>query len=274
MVLIRREGVRMRGFWLGLIAASVLCGPNARAADLAAHTAVYKLSLDTTKGDVVAASGTMVYEMIDACDGWAVHQHLALSLTNHDGQDVKMVSDYNTYEAKDGLSLRFRMHQATEGEAATDIAGEAKLARAGGDGSVTYSEPDMSTKTLATGTLFPTTHTATILDAAQKGKKFLSLPMFDGTSADGGQTSSVVMTGWDKGPTPTQLAPLAALPSGRVRIAFFDKGGDDGADSQQPDYEVAMRYWANGVADQMAMDFSDFVVLAKIEKLTVPKPGC
>ncbi len=265
----------MRGLLLGLAGFALLVAPVSYAADLAAHTALYKLSLDSTKGDVVAASGTMTYEMIDACEGWAVHQHLALSLTNHDGQDVKMVSDYNTYESKDGLLLRFRMHQATEGEAADDVAGEAKLDRPGGPGQVVYALPaDAGTKALPAGTLFPTTHTETILDAAQKKKKFLALPLFDGTSADGGQTSSVVMTGWDKAAAPTKFAPLAALPSGRVRIAFFDKTNDDTPESQQPDYEVAMRYYANGVADQMSMDFGDFVVLAKIEKLTIGKPGC
>jgi hypothetical protein len=274
MLKIGREGFLMRGVWLGAALSALIVGSPVVAADLAAHTAIYKLSLESSKGDIAAASGTMTYEMIDACEGWAVHQRLAMSLTNHDGQDVKMMSDYNTFEAKDGLSMRFRMHQVTDGETPDDVAGDAKLERIGGNGSVAYTQPEAVTKALPAGTMFPTLHTATIIDAAQQKKKFLNLPVFDGTSADGGQTSSVVMTGWDKAPAQTKLAPLSALPSGRVRIAFFDKPNPNSNEAQQPDYEVAMRYWANGVADQMSMDFGDFVVSAVIEKLTLGKPGC
>jgi hypothetical protein len=63
---------------------------------------------------------------------------------------------------------------------------------------------------------------------------------------------------------------LAKLPSGRVRIAFFDK--EQG--KQQPDYEVSMRYFANGVADGLSMDFGDFVMSGKLDTLKIAKPGC
>src|SRR5262249_14137355 len=93
--------------------------PPAHAAGLstaaAAHRACYTMTLNSSRGgDVVAASGTMGYEVIDACDGWAVRQRLSMTLTNSDGQDIKMVSDYATWEAKDGLKFRFHMKQTTD----------------------------------------------------------------------------------------------------------------------------------------------------------------
>ena len=260
----------MRGAIAFLAGLLLLIAPVSRSADLAAHVAQYKLKLQSSKGDISAASGTMTFEIIDACDGWAVRQHMAMVLTNHDGQDIHSVSDYATYESKDGLSMRFRSHEATDGEPNDDVEGVATLTAAGGPGQVVYSKPEAVTKTLPAGTLFPTTHTARIIDEAQLGKKFLSLPVFDGTSAAGGQSSSVVMNNWTKSPVETKFAPLATLPSGNVHIAFFD--GD--SDGSQPDYEVTMRYFTNGVADEMAMNFGDFVMLGKIEKLTVAKPGC
>ena len=260
----------MRFVFAAVAGLAVLLTAPAHAADLASHVAQYKLTLQSTKGDVVSGSGTMTYEMIDACDGWAVRQHLAMVLTNRDGQDVRSVSDYNTFESKDGTRMRFRTHQVTDGEPPDDVAGDAVLTGKGGAGKVVYTLPEPATKTLPAGTLFPTAHTAAFLDAAQKGKKFLSLPIFDGTSAQGAQSSSVVINGWSTAPAETKLAPLAALPSGKVHLAFFD--GD--SDGTQPDYEVSMRYWANGVSDQMAMDFGDFVMLAKIDKLAISKPGC
>jgi hypothetical protein len=35
-----------------------------------------------------------------------------------------------------------------------------------------------------------------------------------------------------------------------------------------------MRYWENGIADQLSMDFGDYVLAGRLTELTVPKPGC
>lgn len=252
------------------LAALLVATAPARATDLAAHTAEYDLKLDNAHGgDVTSASGKMSYEVIDACDGWAVRQRLAMRITNAEGQDINMLSDYTTFESKDGLHLRFRMKQTTEQAVTSEVEGEASLEYPGGAGTASYTLPEATTVALPAGTLFPTAHTAEILKAAAAGKKFLALPLFDGTSPTGAQDSSVIINAWGL-PAETKFAPLATLPSGRVHIAFFDHG----AASQQPDYEVAMRYWDNGVADQLSMDFGDFVMAGQLAKLVIAKPGC
>jgi hypothetical protein len=80
------------------VAALALCAVAlpAHAAGLntasAAHRAIYNLTLNSSRGgDVVAATGNMGYEVIDACDGWAVRQRLSMTLTNSEGQDIQMV---------------------------------------------------------------------------------------------------------------------------------------------------------------------------------------
>ena len=35
-----------------------------------------------------------------------------------------------------------------------------------------------------------------------------------------------------------------------------------------------MKYWANGVADDLTMDFADFVMLGKLSEFTIPEPHC
>ena len=112
-------------------------------------------------------------------------------------------------------------------------------------------------------------HTKAILSAALAGKKFIAIPLFDGTSADGVQDSAVAIAGMTP-PTASEWPGLSALPSTRVRIGFFDRDNTTG----QPDYEVGMRYWDNGIANDMVMDFGDFVMDAKLTELTLPKPGC
>jgi hypothetical protein len=260
-----------------LAAALALCAPAtvpivpAHAAGLntalAAHRAIYALTLSSSRGgEVISATGTMGYEVIDACDGWAVRQRLSMTLTNTDGQDVQMVSDYATWESKDGLKFRFHMKQTTDTAVTSQTDGDATLERAGGPGVAHYTVPEDTTKQLPPGTLFPMAHTSAILAGAQAGKKFIALPLFDGTDDAGAEDSSIVVLDWKK-PEPNKYPLLASLPSTRVRLAFFDRSKS----SEVPTYQVGMRYWENGVADNLQMDFGDFVMDAKMTELT-PQP--
>jgi hypothetical protein len=255
--------------FLLLVSGSVWDAANA--ADMAAHRALYKLTRDSGRaGDVVAASGKMGYEVIDACDGWAVRQRLEMTLTNHEGQDIQMVSDYATWESKDGLSFRFHMKQTTDTAVTSETDGDAKLERPGGPGEAHYTAPDEATKELPAGTLFPMAHTEAILAGAQAGKKFLSLPLFDGTVDAGAQDSFVTILGGMIEPHKEKWPALSSLPSARVRIAFFDR---DPA-TITPDYQVGMRYWENGVADDLQMDFGDFVMNGTMTEFDLQPRHC
>ena len=227
---------------------------------MAAHRALYTLTLASSRGgDVVAARGTMGYEVVDACDGWATRQRLEMTITNAEGQDIQMTSDYATWESKDGTKFRFHMKQMTDTAVTSQTDGDASLTRTGGPGEVHYTAPRDQTVDLAAGTLFPMMHTTAIINAAREGKKFLALPLFDGTDENGAEDSSIVILDW-KPPFQTPYPALSALPSTRVRLAFFDKHSD----ASTPNYEVGMRYWENGVADDMQMDFGDYAMDAKM----------
>jgi hypothetical protein len=252
------------------LCAAALLGPMAAAAvELAGHRALYTLSLEAARGDIIGASGTMGFEVIDACDAWAVRQRLAITVTSRDGSEVDITSDYTTWESKDGLRLRFRLRQTTEDTIVTDIAGAAMLERTGGPGRATYSQPPDTVRDLPPGTMFPTAHTEAILAAAKEGKRFIAMPLFDGTSAEGAQDSTAAIATWTA-PAPNRWPGLSTLSSVRARIAFFERDGSN----QQPEYEVGMRYWENGVADQLSMDFGDYVLGGRLTELTLPKPGC
>ena len=253
---------------LWLLCATLVAAPLA-ASELVGHRALYTLTLDTARGDVIGASGTMGFEIIDACDGWAVRQRLAITVTGRDGTEIDLASDYTTWESKDGLSIRFRMRQTTEDAIVADLAGTAALERTGGPGRATYTQPADTTKDLPAGTMFPTAHTEAILAAARANTRVLAIPLFDGTSVDGAQDSTMVI-GAIAPPAVNPWPALAPLPSVRTRIAFFERNGN----KQQPEYEVGMRYWTNGIADQLSMDFGDYVLTGKLVELAVPKPGC
>ena len=254
----------------------------ARAADLippAAHRALYELQLESAKnGETSEVHGSMAYEITDACDGWATRQRLALTITNHDGQSIETVSDYLTWERKDGMTMTFRMKQTTDGAVTEQVEGDAKLDSPGGTGTVHYTQPAEANMTLPKGTVFPMAHTELLLAAAAAGKKFLAVPIFDGTGAKGAQDSSVSILAWTAaGATPRPgSGPHARRHAGRFRIAFFDrsKPGDKDRPDGTPDYEVALKYWANGVADDLHMDFSDFVMHGVLKQFAFQPPHC
>jgi hypothetical protein len=242
--------------------------PQAVLPPLAAHHALYTMTLNTSRGgEIVAARGTMGYEVVDACDGWAVRQRLEMTVTNVEGQDIQMASDYATWESKDGLHFRFHMRQMADTAVTSQTDGEASLQRTGGPGEAHYTTPHDDTKALPAGTLFPMMHTEAILAAARENKKFITLPLFDGTDEGGVEDSSIAILD-RKPPFHTAYPLLSNLASTRVRLAFFDRKPD----TITPSYEVGMRYWENGVADDMQMDFGDFVMDAKLTELA-PQPS-
>ena len=242
---------------------------------LASHRGIYSLTLDRARENatIVDVSGAMVFEIIDACESWASRQRFTMTLRNREGTELETGSDYATLESMDGRNLRFSLTQMTQGAVKSRVAGQAELT-ADGSGVARYSEPEVKELPIPPGTLLPNTHTIATLNAARAGQRLLVAPIFDGTTADGAQQTTTVMSPW-QGPQPVPEAPsLSALGSSRMRIAFFEPDGEQAGGARTPSYEVSLRYFENGVADDMIMDFGDFTVRAKLMKLEEAPGGC
>ncbi len=271
-----------------MLAAMLLCGwvaaanplpgaasgapPGAEA--MAAHRAVYRLVLDTVRdqGGIQDVDGAMIFEVVDACDGWATRQRMTMTIRDRDGTSIEMNTDYSTFESKDGQRLRFSMTQITEGAVTQRVSGEATLAERGGR--VVYQDPAPNEIALPPGTLFPMAHTIRALAGARGGERIIVAPVMDGSNEDGAQdTTTLVLGGWQQAPAQPPHAMLAGLGFARMKIAFFEAGqGQAGAAT--PSYEVALRYWANGVADELAMNFGDFAVRGAMVELQPLPGGC
>jgi hypothetical protein len=242
---------------------------------LASHRGVYTLTLDRARENagIVDVSGAMLFEIIDACESWASRQRFTMTLRNREGTELETGSDYATLESMDGRTLRFSLTQVTQGAVSSRVVGQAELGP-DGSGVARYSEPEVKELPIPPGTLLPNTHTIAALNAARAGQRLLVAPIFDGTTADGAQQTTTVMSPW-QGPQPVPEAPsLSTLGSSRMRIAFFEPDGEQAGGARTPSYEVSLRYFENGVADDMIMDFGDFTVRAKLMKLEDAPGGC
>jgi hypothetical protein len=245
------------------------------AQDMVAHRAAYRLTFDKARdnSDVARADGVMLFEVLDACDGWASRQRLTMRLQDRDGQTLETASDYATWESKDGRRLRFSLTQMTAGAVSSRISGEATL-QPDGTGVANYEQPRAAQETLPAGTLLPMAHTLRAIAAARSGQRLLNLPLMDGTSEDGAQDSTTILSQWNREAEAKPRFPLLAnQESGRMRIAFFGKDNNGGGASS-PDYEVGLRYYANGVADELNMDFGEFAVNGRLETLEAVPGGC
>ena len=242
---------------------------------LASHRGVYSLTLDRARENatIVDVSGAMLFEIIDACESWTSRQRFTMTLRDREGTELETGSDYATLESMDGRTLRFSLTQVTQGAVRSRVAGQAELT-ADGSGVARYSEPEVKELPIPSGTLLPNTHTIAALNAARAGQRLLVAPIFDGTTADGAQQTTTVLSPW-QGPQPVPEAPsLSTLGSSRMRIAFFEPDGEQAGGARTPSYEVSLRYFENGVADDMIMDFGDFTVRAKLMKLEDAPGGC
>lgn len=255
-------------------ALALLCllAPSLGHADgLTGQNAVYDLTLSKVRThDLTGATGQMSFNVVDGCTGWGTTQRMTLLVRNIDGTLTKSVSDYISWESKDGKTFTFTLRESdNDGKEQIDDAGTATRTGTDGSGIIAYTTPANTTLKMPPGTLFPMAHTETLLEAGRAGQKFIFPPLFDGTTADGAQATFVTILG-HHGPTPNSFAPLSAIPSSDVDIAFFDRKNDD----ENPDFRTQMRYFDNGVATNLVLDFGDFVMTGNLVHLTIPPSAC
>jgi hypothetical protein len=240
---------------------------------MAAHRAAYRLDLGEARGSgITGVRGAMVFDVADACEGWATRQRMTMTIVDRDGREIETISDYATYEAKDNSSLRFSLTQSTEGAVSQRVAGEATL-QPDGSGRVTFTEPAGRAETLPAGTILPTRHTVLSIETARAGRRILAAPLFDGTTDEGAQDTTTIISAWSPPQGQPRFPMLADLSSARIRIAFFERGAA-GSGASQPEYEVGLRYFENGVADEIVMDFGEFSVTGQLLELQPLPGGC
>jgi hypothetical protein len=264
---------------LGLAAILVLSvaagGAPASAAAIVPHFAVYKLSLGRSQGSggVTHASGRIEFKWSEGCDGWAISQRTRMVLTSSQGQDFQSSWTLDAWESKDGLSYRFAVRRAEDGQAPEETRGKARLEGPGLGGRVDYSAPEERVLILPAGTVFPTQHSQDVLAAAARQELLLWRTVFDGTGRDGlFGVNAAVGRRIPADTEPSFDSPLiASVPSWRMQLAYFDPEEQ----SPEPDHVQAVRIYANGVVDRLQFDYADFVLEASLEQLeALPRPDC
>ena len=265
---------RMPARTAAVLAALVAFSTPAAAMDLAPHRAIYRMGLSSVRSSASVADvqGKMLFELADACDGWTIDQRFQLDFTYAEGDRVAMTTNYVTWEAKDGRSYRFNVRKLVNGQLDEELRGDAEMADEGG--AARYGKPKEVELKLPAGTMFPTNHTVAMLRHAVSGQKVFGTMVFDGSDEEGLTEINAVVglkaegQGAPEGVPPSDLLTGSHWP---IRLAFFPPSSSAAA----PEYEMSMDLMENGVARSMLIDYGDFTVSAKLEKVeAITRPRC
>jgi hypothetical protein len=251
-------------------------GSEAQAA-LEPHRAAYRLAL-AAKQEATPLSdvqGGLVIEWERACDGWLSQQRLFFIARSEEGDQFGQDVRYSSWEAIDGLRMRYSVRSFEGEQLQEEYRGEAQVDP--GDGGVaTFSTPPDAEVALPPGTIFPTDHMERVLSAAGEGVRVISHEVFDGWGLDAlTQITSVI------GP-PRMIEPIAGeaglqtggeqAGGGRawpVSMAYYNQA--KGADL--PEFEASFMLTEGGVLRNLVLDYGEFkldAVLERLELLTQP----
>jgi hypothetical protein len=239
------------------------------------HRAVYDLSLGKSRSgsSVSQAQGKLEFEWADVCTGWTVSQRTRVSMITGEGRVIDFGWTLNALEDKDGKHYRFFIRRLDGGEVTEELRGEARLTAVGGRGVAKYSKPAAREVPLPKGTVFPTRHSLILMEAAAGGDMPIWRLVFDGSGDEGlfGVNAALAQALPAGAPVQRDLPLLRGQPSWRMSLAFFNM--DETA--AEPEHEQALRLFANGVVDEMLLDYGDFALKAELRSAeALPELQC
>lgn len=256
------------GFAVGLVMAPDAAG----AAEMAAHKAVYDLSMGRAEATsrYAGVTGIVSRSVERTCDGWIVAEQMALRVQTKVGGEIDRDVRFTGFESFDGKAYQFagRTVSKASGED-TGFKGSMKRERAGGPGEAAYTLPSGRTVTLPDNTYLPVAHLGRLLDEAAAGKKDIQFNVFDGSEQDGPQLMSSIVVGHL--PAAENAQGLAAAEAWRFNSALFALGGRQ----ETPDVQFDMELMVNGVPRRLVLDLGGFTVVQTLKEVeALPPPKC
>ena len=272
---------------------------------LAPHRAIYEMKLgDSRSGSgVTDLSGRMVFEISgSACEGYTQNMRFVMETTNRDG--VSSTTDMRSSSWEDGAAGRYRFtvsnyrdqeqtdstagnalrsgavpDKAGADKAGADKSGTDKAAGSAGEVKVELTKPAPAEIKLPGKIVFPVQHSMMLIDAAQANMSLLEADLYDGSEKGEKVYATAAVIGKAVKAEPASIAAkvknaekLAGLASWPVAISYFDKSKEK--EDSLPVYEIAFRYFANGVSENLVIDYGEFSIngaLKEIEFHETPK---
>lgn len=267
----------MRPRLLTALAILAAAAPAEAGVPLAAHRAVYDLTLDgaSDRSGISALSGRMVYEFGgSSCDGYTVNFRF---VTRIRAEDQERLTDQQTSSYEDGAGRTFDFVTKSFVDQQLDTETRGRAEQGAGGIAVTLDKPAAKSLTVDPA-LFPTAHMRDMIARAERGETFYEQAIFDGSEdADRTLTTTVVMgpKAESKADDPEVAGALGgkAGPYWPVTVAYFDPKGEGGGEI--PTYRIEFKLQADGVTRDLTMDYGEFQMKGRLVDLSMLKrPDC
>jgi hypothetical protein len=254
--------------------------PAKPSVQLVPHRAIYDLSLLRSQGSrgLDSARGRIAMDFGgDACDGYTLNYRQVTVLNSNESGARTVDTQTATFEAGDGLSMRFKSTSTSGASAGSGVDGDAQL-RPDGSLDVRFKQPKRGGFSAAGQPVFPTEHLKRVIEAARSGQTTVAVKVYDG-SDDGkkiydtlGVIGHKIEPGngsvLDDASKQESLLKIARWP---VSISYFAEGSAD----RVPAYTVSFELYENGISRALRLDYGDFVLKGDLQTLQIqPSTAC
>lgn len=246
------------------------------AVSIVPHRAIYDLELlrSNSRSTVAGVDGRMVIEIAGAtCEGWSVTFRRVMEMRPSEGETKLTDTQGTSFESADGRNLRLNQKDYVDNklDIETDLTAELKPDHKPGQG--TMSKPDNADFDLPVDTVFPMAHQLRVMTAAEKGEKQDVSILFDGSS--GAKTYKAITFIGSKRQPASKQSGLAHREAWPTSISFFAMTSAPEKSEELPDYQVSFDLYSNGVAENLVLDYGDFVLSGKLTGLEfLDQPKC
>jgi hypothetical protein len=257
--------------------------PQASAApvtELAAHRAVYDLTLSLSRGKrpIEAVRGRILYDFTgNSCEGYALQFRQVSEIDAGEGK--VLMSDLRAATFEDGAAkaFRFTSQNFINDNLVDSVDGSAE--RTGKEVGVSLKKPEAKKFNLESEVIYPTEHMRRIIELARSGGKILEVPVFDGSETGEKVFNTLAVIGPEISPdnkpddAANGVALLAGMKRWPVTISYFDRAKREG--EQLPAYSIGFELYENGVSRKLSLDYNDFVVTGKMSQIDIkPAAAC
>jgi len=253
--------------------------PPAPKAELAAHRAVYELTLDKTGpgSNVSDIRGQLTYDFSgSACQGYSLNTQLMTEIFDRDGKPSTTDIRSESQEDAEERHFRFNTSQYINNKLSETTKGSAaRPARMRDTVVVDLEKPKRGSFSLTGNIFFPTQHSLAILKSALAGETRLQADIYDGSEKGTKLYETTTVIG-----APLELAANSQLPvvknsevldaiqSWPVVVSYYEQGAKkDGL----PAYEVSFRMYANGVGRKLKLDYGTFSLNGELSAIEFGK---
>ncbi|MGO4571069.1 cell envelope integrity EipB family protein [Microvirga sp. 2TAF3] len=244
------------------------------AVQLIPHRAVYDLSLIRSEGSrgLDNARGRIAMDFGgDACDGYTLKYRQVTVLNSNETGSRTLDTQTATFEAGDGLSMRFKSVSSVGGQGGDGVDGDAKL---GPDGSldVSLKQPKRASFSAGGRAIFPTEHLKRLIEAARNGDNTVAIKVYDGSDDGKKVYDTLALIGHriepgagDNLEEPVRQDVLAKVPRWPVTVSYFAEGSAD----RMPAYKVSFELYENGISRALRLDYGDFTLKGDLQSLQI-----